>query len=84
MRIRHDLVCRDAVEIVTGYLEGRLGARERRAFERHLAACDGCTNYVEQMRETIRLTGRLEPESLPLELAHAALEAFRDARRGAP
>jgi anti-sigma factor RsiW len=84
MRIRNDLVCRDAVEIVTDYLEGRLGVRERRAFERHLAACDGCTNYVEQMRVTIRLTGRLEPEALPPELVHAALEAFRDARRGAP
>jgi anti-sigma factor RsiW len=61
---RHDLVCRQAVELVTDYLEGTLSVRARRRFEAHLAACPHCTEYLAQMRETIRLAGRLEPEDL--------------------
>ncbi|HEY2286491.1 MAG TPA: zf-HC2 domain-containing protein [Streptosporangiaceae bacterium] len=61
---RHDLVCRQAVELVTDYLEGTLSVRARRRFEAHLADCPHCTEYLAQMRETISLAGRLEPEDL--------------------
>jgi anti-sigma factor RsiW len=74
---RHDLFCRQAVELVTGYLEGTLGARARRRFEAHLAACPHCTEYLAQMRETIRLAGRLEPE----DLTPQAREEFTDLYR---
>ena len=61
---RHDLVCRQAVELVTDYLEDTLSARARRRFEAHLAVCPHCTEYLAQMRETIRLAGRVAPEDL--------------------
>jgi len=59
-----DLVCRQAVELMTDYLEGRLSRAERRRFEAHLARCPNCTEYLAQMRETIRLAGRVAPEDL--------------------
>ncbi len=49
------LTCR---ELVTDYLEGALPAGERERFEAHMAACEGCGAYVEQVRRTIELTGR--------------------------
>jgi anti-sigma factor RsiW len=61
---RRELVCRDAVALVTDYLEGALSKRDRARFERHLAACDGCDEYLRQMRATINLLGRVEPEDL--------------------
>jgi len=65
-RLRYpDLVCQQAVELVTDYLEGTLTGRARRRFEAHLAGCPHCTEYLAQMRETISLAGRLEPEDLP-------------------
>jgi anti-sigma factor RsiW len=73
-----DLVCRELVELVTDYLEGRLPARTRRRFERHLSKCDGCTQYVEQLRLTIRATGELREEDLDPELRDRLLHAFRD------
>ena len=57
-----EIVCRDAVELVTAYLEGQLSAREQARFEAHLAACPHCTAYVEQMRTTIRAIGGALPE----------------------
>ena len=59
-----DLVCREVVEMVTDYLEDALSASDRRRFEAHLAGCPNCTEYLAQIRETIRLSGRLTPEDL--------------------
>jgi anti-sigma factor RsiW len=58
------LACQEAVELVTDYLEGALPAADRRRFEVHLADCPHCTEYLAQIRETIRLTGRVEPEDM--------------------
>jgi anti-sigma factor RsiW len=61
---RRPLACDEIVELVSGYVEGTLSRGERRRFERHLAGCPNCTEYLAQMRETIRLTGRLVPADL--------------------
>ena len=73
-----DLTCRELVELVTDYLEGRLPRADRFRFERHIAACDGCTTYLEQMRETIRLVGELREEDVTAPAREALLTAFRD------
>jgi anti-sigma factor RsiW len=75
--LRRDLVCRQAVELVTDYLEGRLSRRARKRFEAHLASCPHCTEYLAQMRETIRLTGRLEPEDLTAQQRDEFVELYR-------
>ena len=59
------LSCREMVELVTDYLEDALPGTERARFEAHIAGCDGCTAYLEQMRATIALTGRLTEEQIP-------------------
>jgi hypothetical protein len=75
---RRETACIEVVEVVTDYLEGTMPARKRRLLEEHLTGCDGCTAYLEQMRETISLTGRLEPEDVPPELEERLLAAFRE------
>jgi anti-sigma factor RsiW len=71
------LVCIELVELVTAYFEGALSHRDRRRFEEHLAACDGCTRYVAQLRRTVELSGRLEERDLDPGMRAALLEAFR-------
>ena len=75
---KRELPCIELVEVITDYLEGAMPARKRRLLEQHLTACDGCTAYLEQMRETISLTGRLEPEDVPPELEERLLAAFQE------
>ena len=74
---RRDLVCQQAVELVTDYLEDNLSPRARRRFEAHLAGCPHCTEYLAQMRETIRLTGRLEPEDLTPQMRDEFTDLYR-------
>jgi anti-sigma factor RsiW len=71
------LSCREFVELVTDYLEGGLSEDERLRFEEHIAICDGCETYLEQIRQTISLLGHLPGNGLSPEAERDLLEAFR-------
>ncbi len=74
---RRDIVCQQAVELVTDYLDGALSRRDRRRFERHLRACPNCSAYLEQIRITIELTGSIEPEDLTPQAREDITELYR-------
>lgn len=76
------LTCADLVELVTDYTEGSLSADDRLRFEDHLAICNGCTAYLDQMQRTIRTVGYLREEDIRGEARDRLLEAFRTWRRG--
>jgi anti-sigma factor RsiW len=77
LRGRRDLVCQRAVELVTDYLEGVLSRSQRRRFERHLAGCPHCTEYLAQIRRTIELTGSIEPGDLTEQMQDDFIELYR-------
>ena len=76
------LVCQQVVELVTDYLEGALSPAEHRRFEAHLAGCPHCTEYLAQMRETIRLAGRLTPDDLTPDMRSDLTDLYRQWRAG--
>ena len=71
------LPCQQVVEMVTDYLENALPAADRRRLDAHLAGCPHCTEYLAQMRETIRLAGRLAPEDLTPAMRTDLTDVFR-------
>jgi anti-sigma factor RsiW len=71
------LSCQEVVELVTEYLEGALSPADLQRFEAHIANCDACTAYLEQLKLTIELTGELTIDDLAPEAEVALLEAFR-------
>jgi anti-sigma factor RsiW len=72
-----DISCKEIVEIVNDYVEGALSPADREAVELHLNLCDGCTDYLEQLRLSIALTGELPPDALSPELEEELCHAFR-------
>jgi hypothetical protein len=61
-----DVACRDLVALVTDYLDGELPTDWRTRLDQHLAECDGCTTYLQQIHTTVELlahlnTGRQQP-----------------------
>ena len=81
MRFPEDVPCQEIVELVTDYVEGALAPEEREAVEMHLNLCDGCTDYLRQLRMSIELTGMLPADPLPPELEEELCAAFRSYRR---
>jgi anti-sigma factor RsiW len=77
---RGELVCQEMVELITDYLEGALTRSQRKRFEAHLAGCEHCTEYLRQMRVTIRLTGRLRAEDLTPAMREEFTELYRSWR----
>jgi anti-sigma factor RsiW len=75
--LRRDLVCQRVVEMVTAYLDGALSRSDRRRLEKHLGGCPLCTEYLAQIRETIRLTGRVAPEDLTPQMRTDLTEVYR-------
>jgi hypothetical protein len=76
-----EITCRELVELVSDYFEGRLPEQTRVRFEDHLDLCPGCVTYLEQMRTTVTLIGRVDELERRPEVA-ALLQAFRDFRAG--
>jgi anti-sigma factor RsiW len=80
----HDpLVCREFVELVTDYLEGTLPEPERARFEAHLAECDGCAGYLEDMRRLIDALHTVPGPPPDQATREALLRAFHDLRGSA-
>jgi hypothetical protein len=77
------LTCREFVEVLTDYLENALEPGERAEIERHIVICRGCSNYVEQMRSTIDLLGRIaadDPRDAQSEKLLAMFRAWQAGR----
>jgi anti-sigma factor RsiW len=81
---RRGIVCQQAVELVTDYLESSLSRSGRRRFEAHLADCPNCTEYLEQMRATIRLAGRVTPDDLTPQMRDDLIDLYRQWRSDQP
>lgn len=76
-RRRREIVCQQAVELVTDYLEGALSQRDRVRFEAHLRGCPHCTEYLAQMRVTIAAAGRIEAVALAPEVRDELVSLYR-------
>ena len=76
-----ELSCQEFVELVTAYLEGTLTPAESSRFDGHLSDCGHCAHYLEQIRQTIRVTGTLRPEDISANAEEELLKAFRGRRR---
>lgn len=76
----NELTCRELVELVTDYFESALPENERARIQEHLAACDGCDRYVEQMRQTIETLGVLNEKDVSPDAQEKLSHVFREWR----
>jgi anti-sigma factor RsiW len=76
-----ELTCQELVEIVSDYLEGALPPDERERFEAHVEICEGCRRYLDQMRTTILVAGRLNEKDLDPGTKDQLVQLFREWNR---
>jgi len=70
------LNCDEFVELVTAYLEGQLEPDTERRFVAHLAECDGCARYLDQIHTTVRTLGQPTQQNLSDDAHDRLLFAF--------
>jgi anti-sigma factor RsiW len=76
-RRRRQLVCRDAVSLMAAYLDDALSPTDRARLERHLADCPHCSEYLAQIRATIDVLGRVDPDHLSDEAVDDLIGLYR-------
>ncbi|MGZ5128992.1 MAG: anti-sigma factor family protein [Actinomycetota bacterium] len=77
MTTEADVTCRQVVELLSDYLDDAIPAPDRARLDAHLAGCDGCSAALEQLRETIRVTGTLTEEQVAQEQLEPVRSVFR-------
>jgi len=71
------LTCKEAVELVTDYLEAALLPEMESTFNQHLDACPDCNIYVAQMRRTLQTLRRLADETVSTEEQEELLQPIQ-------
>ena len=79
-RRRRALVCRDAVALMTAYLDDALPASDRTQLEDHLADCPHCSEYLAQMRVVIDVSGEVGPDDLDDHVLDDLVDLYRQWR----
>lgn len=76
------MTCSEFSEFLDAYLAGELAPAERAEFQRHLAACKHCVDYLATYEQTVKLgkaafeTPEAEvPQKVPEDLVRAILAA---------
>ena len=76
--VEQGYACREVVELVSEYLEGAMTPEQMTRFELHLNLCDGCFSFVEQVRTTAAIAGRLSEDQIPDEMKAKLLATFSE------
>ena len=74
------VACVELVALASDYLEGTISPELQERIDAHLAGCEGCTTYMDQLRGVVEAAGHLTPEAVPEEAVDRLLDAFRAAR----
>ena len=78
------MTCRDIIEFLIDYVSEELPANERAIFDKHLAECPPCADYLNTYMHTMTLEQVcLCPESaaVPAENPEHLVQAILEARR---
>lgn len=71
--------CQEMLDFLSDYLADELPAEVKASFERHLALCPDCVNYVESFRMTVESAkaAYADPPAAPLpeQLVQAILQS---------
>jgi anti-sigma factor RsiW len=70
--------CRELALQLSGYLDGELSIERAEALERHLAGCECCADFTEDLRRTIALCRRAGSAALPRAVQALARRRVKD------
>ena len=78
------MTCQQLVDFIMSYLDDELASGERAEFDRHLAACPPCINYLKTYEKTVLLTKATADDPVPAEVPESLVQAILAARGKTP
>jgi mycothiol system anti-sigma-R factor len=81
MNARSHVTCQQLIDFLMSYLDNELPPDQRAEFDRHMAACPSCVDYVKTYEKTILLAKTCTSESVPDEVPESLVQAILEARK---
>jgi anti-sigma factor RsiW len=72
--------CKECVDFIIDYIDGRLDPSHRSSFEKHLRRCPPCVNYLESYRQTVMVARKAGEAPQPIEVPEALVQAILASR----
>ena len=76
------LVCTEMLRMFSDYLDDTMSVADRLLFEEHLTQCDGCTAYLDNLRDIKQVSGGIEEEDLSDDVRASFMSSFELWKRG--
>lgn len=77
------MTCCEVIDFLMAYLDHALPREQQVLFDRHLAGCPECRNFLNTYQETVKLGASVgsgqDSEAIPPEVVEAILRATRRA-----
>jgi anti-sigma factor RsiW len=69
--------CQQMTDLVLAYLTNKLGAKAKREFDRHLAICPDCVNFLKTYKKTVAVTKSVKPTDIPASVRNNIMSYLR-------
>lgn len=76
-----EIDCPELVELVTDYVEDAMPEEVKERFEAHLDICPGCVVYLDQMRTTVDILGKVDLEPPSQDVKEGLMQVFRNFKK---
>ena len=77
------LTCQQLIDFIMSYLDDELPSDQRVEFDRHMAACPSCVDYLKTYEKTVLLAKSCGDDPVPDEVPESLVQAILEARKKA-
>jgi anti-sigma factor (TIGR02949 family) len=81
MNTEHHMTCQQLIDFIMSYLDDELPLPQRAEFDRHMAACPSCVDYLKTYEKTIELAKTCADNPVPDEVPESLVQAILEARK---
>ena len=75
------ITCQQLIDFIMSYLDDELPADQRAEFDRHMAACPSCVDYLKTYEKTVSLAKACATDEVPDEVPESLVQAILEARK---
>ena len=70
------LTCQQLIDFIMSYLDDELPSDQRVEFDRHMAACPSCVDYLKTYEKTVLLAKSCADDQVPADVPESLVQAI--------
>ena len=80
---RPHITCQQLIDFIMSYLDDELPGEQRAEFDRHMAVCPSCVDYLKTYEKTVLLAKTCADDPVPDDVPETLVQAILEARKKA-